>query len=137
MQPNPDAMICYVDLEALVIVCADADSVLNGAELLDVEETEDPELVTATYRNPATGMPTQEILPMLPPLGELEPQWKKDGHCCESCSKGHDCDGGACGIAARGPSEAQVGSVMAGIRIPEHRPVRNPKRAPRIFSRRN
>ena len=133
MQSNP-ALLCYVDLEALVIVCTDADSMLNGAEVIDVEATEDPDLVRTTYRNPATGFPVVDTLPMLPPIAEdSEPQWKKDGHCCEACSLGHDCDGGSCGI---GPSEAQVGSVIAGIEIPKHRPVRNPKRSSRIFSRR-
>ena len=142
MQSNP-AMLCYVDLEALVIVCTDAESMLNGAELLDVEGTEDPDLVSATYRSPATGMPVSEILPVLPALAddaELavevdEPLWKKQGHCCEACAHGDDCDGGSCGLEA--PTESDVGSSLAGIAIPTHRPVRNPKRRPRIFSRRN
>lgn len=97
--PAPPQSISYVDLDALVIVNAE-DPSLNGAELVDVVPTEDRGLVSATYKNPATGYATTEILPVLHDAPD-DPWWKREGHCCESCALGHDCDGDNCSLEER------------------------------------
>ncbi len=41
-----------------------------------------------------------------PPHDHHHPWWEKDGHCCESCAKGHPCEGGcghACTCGKEGP----------------------------------
>lgn len=96
LERNPAPSISYVDLDALVIVNAE-DPSLNGAELVDVVPTDDRDLVSATYKNPATGSAVTEILPVLRETPD-EPWWKRDGHCCESCALGHDCDGDDCSL---------------------------------------
>jgi hypothetical protein len=94
---NPAPAVSYVDLDALTIVSTD-DPSLNGAALLSVNPTEDHDLVSATYKDPVTGQVVTEVLPILPADPHSDPWWKREGHCCESCALGHDCEGGACGV---------------------------------------
>lgn len=101
------------------------DPSLNGAELVDVLPTEDRDLVSATYKNPATGSAVTEILPVLSDAPG-DPWWQREGYCCESCALGHDCEGDECSLESRSSNPTITSSTKPVVQ----------RRRSGIFSRR-
>jgi len=102
---------CMVDLASLTLHCPG--SPLHGLAVTDIEpvgrernqhhpgkalmiaqperrNAAEGELVAVSYVDPSTGMETIGEFMVAPDQGV--PWWEHDGHCCESCTLGAECD---------------------------------------------
>lgn len=80
---------CMVDMAALTLHCPG--SPLHGIAVTDVEGGDgEGELVAASYVDPRTGVEVVGEFLVAPDQGV--PWWEHDGHCCESCALGDECD---------------------------------------------
>lgn len=97
---NPESE-CSIDLDALALVCSDTSSPLHGADLVEIMDS-NGDLVSVSFRA-ADGVVRSGRFPVVVPSDT--PWWKEQGHCCEDCALGHECEGEACSTE-RAPNPA-------------------------------
>ncbi len=89
--PTPTFLAtCMVDIAALRLHCPG--SLLHGVEVVDLEGdgADEGDVVAVSYVDPTTGLETIGQFVVMADQGVA--WWEHDGHCCESCALGHDCE---------------------------------------------
>ena len=89
--PTPTFLAtCMVDIAALRLHCPG--SPLHGVEVVDLEGdgADEGDVVAVSYVDPTTGLETIGQFVVMADQGVA--WWEHDGHCCESCALGHDCE---------------------------------------------